>query len=388
MEEFNMATHKGWSRLFLSLFFLILCLTGQANLTTDSLTLYTTFTKISVPPGESIDYTIDVINNSKEVKNADITLSGVPKGWTYTIKSGGWNVSAISILPGERKSLSLKVEVPFKINKGSYRFKVLATGSDPLPLVVIISEQGTFKTEFTTDQANMQGNATSTFTFNVNLKNRTADKQLYALMSDAPRGWNVTFKSNYQQVTSVSTEPNSNQAITIEIKPPDRIEAGKYKIPVSAATNSSSASMDLEVVITGSYSMELTTPTGLLSTTLTAGDARRMELVINNTGSSELSDINLSFSAPVNWDVTFDPKKVDKLPSGKTAHVFATVKADKKAIPGDYITNIESKTPEASSKVTFRISVETPMLWGWIGVLIIIVALGSVYYLFRKYGRR
>jgi uncharacterized membrane protein len=28
------------------------------------------------------------------------------------------------------------------------------------------------------------------------------------------------------------------------------------------------------------------------------------------------------------------------------------------------------------------------MLWGWIGVLIIIFALGIVYFLFRKYGRR
>ena len=383
-----MAKNKGWLKLFVSLLFVILCLNGHANLATDSLTLYTTFTKISVPPGESIDYTIDVINNSKEVKNADISLSGMPKGWTYVLKSGGWSIGQISILPGERKSLSLKVEVPLKVNKGSYRFKVMAGGYDPLPLTVIISQQGTFKTEFTTDQANMQGNTSSTFTFNANLKNRTADKQLYALMANAPRGWNVTFKSNYQQVTSVNTEANSTQAITIEVKPPDRCEAGKYKIPVSAATNASSANMELEVVITGSYGMDLTTPTGLLSAKLTAGDVKRVELAINNTGSSELTGINLSFTAPVNWDVTFDPKKVDKLLPGSTAQVFATIKADKKAIPGDYVTNIEARTPETSSKASFRISVETPMLWGWIGVLIIIVALGSVYYLFRKYGRR
>jgi uncharacterized membrane protein len=265
----------------------------------------------------------------------------------------------------------------------------MAGGFDSLPLVVIISEQGTFKTELTTEQPNMEGNATSNFTFMANLKNRTADKQLYALMAIAPRGWNVTFKStNYQQVTSVNSEANSTQTITIEIKPPDKVEAGKYKIPVSASTNTSSANLELEVVITGSYNMELTTPTGLLSTRITAGDVKRVELLINNTGSSELANIALGFSAPVNWDVTFDPKKVDKLQSGKAVQVFATIKADKKAIPGDYVTNIEAKTPEVSSKVSFRISIETRMLWGWIGVLIIIFALGSMYYLFRKYGRR
>ena len=38
--------------------------------------LYTPYTKISVPPGESIDYSIDVINKSDEVKNAKISIEG------------------------------------------------------------------------------------------------------------------------------------------------------------------------------------------------------------------------------------------------------------------------------------------------------------------------
>jgi uncharacterized membrane protein len=388
MEDVYMSTRTKMLSLFLSLFFGTLSQSSQAALAADSVILYSTYTKISVPPGESIDYTIDVINNSKEVKNLDISISGIPNGWNYLLKSGGWTIGQLSILPGERKSLSLKVDIPMKVNKGSYRFRVLAGGLEPLPLVIVVSEQGTFKTEFTSDQPNMQGHATSQFTFNANLKNRTSEKQLYALMANAPRGWNVVFKSNYQQVTSVNIEPNNTQAITIEIKPPENIEAGKYKIPVSTATSTTSASLELEVVITGSYKMELTTPLGLLSATITAGDSKREELRIVNTGSSELTDIELNSSAPVNWQVTFEPKKVAKLQPGKDAQVFATIKADKKAIPGDYVTSIEAKTPEVSSKISYRISVETPMLWGWIGVMIIIGALGSVYYLFRKYGRR
>jgi uncharacterized membrane protein len=142
------------------------------------------------------------------------------------------------------------------------------------------------------------------------------------------------------------------------------------------------------VVITGSYKMELTTPHGLLSTSITAGDEKRIELLVKNTGSSDLADITFSSSAPANWNVIFDPKKLDKLEPGRNASVFATIKADKKAIAGDYATNLVAKTPEVTSQAAFRISVKTPMLWGWIGVLVIVVALGSVYYLFRKFGRR
>jgi uncharacterized membrane protein len=383
-----MATLTNQLRFYFSLALFAICLSSHASSATDSVKLYTPYTKISVPPGQSIDYTIDVINNGKEIKNVDFSISGMPRGWIYVMKSGDWNISQLSILPGDRKSLSLKVDVPLNVNKGTYHFNVLAKGIDPLPLEVRISEQGTFRTEFTTDQPNIQGTATSNFTFTAVLKNRTADKQLYALSSSAASGWNVIFRFNGQQVASVSTDPNNTTPLTIEIKPPERIEAGNYKIPISAVTNNSSANLDLEVSITGSYSMELSTPTGLLSTSLTAGEEKRVELVINNTGSSVLKDVNMTFTAPVNWDVKFDPKKVDNLLPGKTAQVFASIKADKKAIPGDYGTNIEAKTLETTSKVSFRISVETPMLLGWIGVLVIIVAFGSVYYLFRKFGRR
>lgn len=388
MKEFYRTVFAKLPAWLFSLLFMLISFGSNAAVVSDSVTLYTPLTRISVPPGQSIDYTIDVINNSTGIRNVDISLAGIPKGWNYNLQMGGWKVGQVSILPGEKKNLSLRVDVPLKVNKGSYRFRVLAGGSGSLPLTVTVSEQGTFKTEFTTDQPNMEGHAKSNFTFNANLYNRTADKQLYALMANAPRGWVVTFKSNYQQVTSVNAEPNNSQSISIEVKPPDRVEAGKYKIPVTATTSSTSASMDLEVVITGTFAIELTTPTGLLSTDITAGDQKRVELVIRNTGTSVLTDVKLEFSAPSKWDVTFDPKGVENLLAGTSANVFATIKADKKAIPGDYVTNIEAKTPEASSKISFRVSVETPLLWGWMGVFIIILALGSVYYLFRKYGRR
>ena len=70
-------------------------------------------------------------------------------------------------------------------------------GNAKLPLDIVVAQQGTYQTEFTTDQPNMEGNSKSTFTFSTTLKNQTADQQLYALMANAPRGWNVIFKPNY-----------------------------------------------------------------------------------------------------------------------------------------------------------------------------------------------
>jgi uncharacterized membrane protein len=257
-----------------------------------------------------------------------------------------------------------------------------------LTLVVNVSEKGTYKTEFTSKQANMEGHASSTFTFNADIKNLTPELQLYSLRAEMPRGWTVIFKPNYKQATSVELEPNGSAGMHIEIKPPNNVKAGTYKVPVRAVTSTTSAGLELEVVIAGTYDMELTTPSGLLSTKVTAGETKTLELLIRNIGSVELRDVALTSSTPVDWEVTFDPQKVDLIEPGGNASVMATIKVNKKAITGDYATIINAKAPEVSSKISFRIAVKTPMLWGWIGIFIIIAALGSVYYLFRKYGRR
>ena len=234
----------------------------------------------------------------------------------------------------------------------------------------------------------MEGQASATFTYNATLRNRTAEQQLYALTSNAPRGWNVSFRAQGRQVTSVEVEPNATSMISVEVKPPSSVGTGSFKIPVRAFSSTTSGDLEFEAVITDSYGIELTTPTGLLSSTVTAGDTRKIALEVRNTGSSELKDIEFSSTKPLDWDVTFEPDKVASLIAGSSTTVSATLKASNKAIPGDYVVKMTARTPEVTSTADFRISVRTSMVWGWIGILVIAVVLGGVYYLFRKYGRR
>src|SRR5690625_6647992 len=132
--------------------------------------------------------------------------------------------------------MSLNIHVPFIVEKGVYEFQIIAGGYDRLHLTIIVSEDATFKTEFSTKQANMEGAANSTFTFNASLRNSTSEEQVYALRSRAERGWNIVFKANYKQVSSVSISPNSTEDITIEIKALHQVKAGTYNIPIQAST--------------------------------------------------------------------------------------------------------------------------------------------------------
>jgi len=354
----------------------------------NGVSLYTPYTKISVAPGQSIDYSISVINNSDVIKNVRIEVSGLYRSWHYSLKSGAYSISQISVLPGKTKEVTMKVEVPLKVNKGTYNFRVLANGDALLPLSVKVTTQGTYETELTTDQPSMEGPSSTTFRYNVTLKNRTEQNQLYSLTSKQERGWAVKFKVSGKSVSSVSVDANVTKTISIEMETPSQVEAKSYKIPIRAITSSTSADIVLTAVVTGTYNMELTTPTGRLSEEINTGGEKDIDLVVRNTGSSVLNDIKLSSSNPAGWKVVFKPEKVNQLKAGESTHVVASVKASKKAIAGDYMIKMQSKVPENISKADFRISVKTPMLWGWVGILIILLACGCVYYLFRKYGRR
>jgi uncharacterized membrane protein len=349
--------------------------------------LYTPYTSISVPPGETIDYTIDVKNDGPTVQALNLSLSGLPRGWNATLKAGGYVIRQISVLPGEKKTVALQVEVPMQVNRGNHSFMLVA-GNQSLTMVVHVSEQGTFRTEFASDQANMEGHAETNFTFSTKLTNRTGEKQMYSLRADPPRGWQVVFKPNYKQATAVEVEPGQTQTVSVEITPPFQVEAGTFQIPVQAANSATSAELALEVVVTGFYDLEVTTPSGLLSAKTTAGKDKRIEMMVQNTGTAELKNVIFQSSKPRNWEVDFSPDTIPRLAAGENAQVIATITADDRAIPGDYVTRITARTQETSSDASLRISVKTPLLWGWVGILIILATIALIYYLFRKYGRR
>jgi uncharacterized membrane protein len=383
---------KTWKKL--TILSLYLCL-GVMFLTAPSshaaegaISLYTPYTEISVTPGESINYNVDVMNNTHSIQNVPLMVNVPSEEWDYELTSGGWQIGQISVKANESESVSLQIEVPLKINKGTYRVYLVAEGQTSLPLTIHVTEQGTYKTELITEQSNLEGYANSSYRFETTIRNRTAEVQHYALTANAPQGWDVTFEVDGKNVTSVDVEANSTKDITINVQPAEQVEAGSYTIPIKASTNSTSAETNLEVVIKGTFNVELSTPNGLLSTEVTAGDEKKVTLTVTNTGTSELKNIELSANTPVDWEVTFDPKTIETLAPGDSTEVTATIKANDEAIAGDYVVSMSARSPEAVSDAEFRVAVKTSLLWGWIGVLIILAVLGGVYYLFRKYGRR
>lgn len=235
---------------------------------------------------------------------------------------------------------------------------------------------------------NLEAAAKETFRYNASLHNGNNRSGIYALQADVPQGWNVAFRVEGMQVTSVRLDSNKTQAISIEITPGPSVKPGKYQVPVNAVSDVDNLRLDLEAVVKGSYGIELTTPSGRLSDEITEGSTKSIQLTIRNTGTLPLDALDLTAQAPSQWKASFDPAKIERLEAGGSMEVVAQLQVPDKTIAGDYLTTFTVKNSGATANAAFRMTVTTSWLAGWFGVLIIFIAVGIVYYLIRKYGRR
>lgn len=354
----------------------------------EGLRIFTSNTSLALPPGETISYSIELINDTDAIRSADLSFDDGGNGWTYQLTSSGRDIRQVAVKPHETATVNLSLTVPLQVDKGNYTFAVKAGEFGTLPLNIAVTEQGSYKSELTASQPNMQGNADSSFSFSLELANRTASKQQYALSAETPPGWNASFSSGGTSVTSVEVEAGGTSTVTLNLKPSDSAQANAYKIPVRAEGGSTSADTEVEAVITGTYGLSLSTSDERLSTDITAGGQRKLELVVRNTGSAELKDVSLTSQAPANWEVSFEPKTIASLQAGQSAPVTATIKSSDKSLAGDYVLGLSAQTVEKTASATLRVTVKTSVLWGWIGVLIVAAVVAAIFWLFRKYGRR
>lgn len=101
-----------------------------------------------------------------------------------------------------------------------------------------------------------------------------------------------------------------------------------------------------------------------------------------------LENIELTTQLPSKWESSFEIDKIDKVDPGKTKDIKVNIKVPDKTIAGDYMVNVSAKNSNLESSLAYRMEVKTSLLTGWLGMLLIILAIGFIYILIRKYGRR
>jgi len=244
------------------------------------------------------------------------------------------------------------------------------------------------KSSFTARLINIEAATNEVFRYTITLHNGSGSARVYELQTKLPLGWTIVYRIEGTQVTSINMDAGKTQDITVEINATLNAVPNKYNVPIKAVSNSDTLLLNLEAVVKGFYSMALSTPTGRLSDEVTSGGHKELKLTVKNLGSLPLNDLDISSQLPSGWEATFDPVKIKQLEPGKTADVAVSLKVPDKTIAGDYAATFVAKNANLSEQIAFRFIVTTSLLSGWIGILVILLAIGIVYYLIRKYGRR
>lgn len=241
---------------------------------------------------------------------------------------------------------------------------------------------------FKTNLFNLEASANEPFRYSATLKNGSGEARNYALDARLPSGWFASFRTMGSQVTSIHLEPGATQEVSIEMGVNPYSKPGKYAIPVTAVSATDTLRLNLEAVLKGAYKIELTTPSGRLSEDVTEGSVEQIVCTIKNTGTLPLSNVELTAQTPPKWQVTFEPAKVERIDPSGSIDVTATVRVPDKTIAGDYVSTFTAKSQNANADAAFRITVKTSLLAGWLGILVILLAVGLIYRLIKKYGRR
>ncbi|MGI6098047.1 MAG: NEW3 domain-containing protein [Dethiobacteria bacterium] len=355
--------------------------------------LSTTYPGIAAMPGEKIVFPLNMDNAGAAPRVVELKIVEAPEGWDAVLRGNGKEIHKVQVRGNEEVSLDLEVEVPVETKAGTYRFLLEASAGNlksTLPLEVRITESGEGIARLESEYPVLRGPSGAEFRYRVELTNDSAHEQMFSLFVEAPPGWSSTIKptTGSEQIASISLEPGKTERLDINVKSPESIEAGEYPIKVHAAGKLTSATANLEAVITGTYELNVTTPSGRLNAEARAGSETPLKLLLENRGSSELHNITLSADTPNKWTVDFEPARLDLLPAGETVEVIATIKPDGQAIAGDYVVTINAKAEEAMGRSDFRVTVLTSTLWGLIGVIAVLAVVAGLFTVFRIYGRR
>ena len=361
------------------------------------LSLSTEYPGVTITPGETLNITLTLTNTSGSPVNADVAIASLPDGWEGYLQGGDYEVNEVHVgTASEGTQLTLHLTVPDALEEGTYTVQVDADVNeeiyDSLTLSFEVNEVNAGAGSFTTEYPEQEGTAGTSFSFSTTLINNGLSTESYSLSSSAPSGWQVSFVPSDEStsVASIEVESSTSQGLTVEVVPPEGVEAGEYDISCSAVSASETLTTDLKVVITGTYGISLSTPDGRLSFDSQANKDTDVTLTVTNTGNEELQNVTLTSSLPSGWEVTYDVEDgiIDSIAAGSSAQVVATVTPSTEAITGDYVATFTAETDEATSSAEFRVSVKTSTLWGFVAVLTILCVAAGLVYVFRKYGRR
>ena len=205
-------------------------------------------------------------------------------------------------------------------------------------------------------------------------------------------GWEINYLPSFgaeRLISSISVNDALSERVDVRVTPPRSAEPGDYYVPVVVQDEAGFGAVAiLQISLRGRGQLITSTDTGLLNVDATAGEAAYTKLRLTNFGTADMEGITLLADAPQGWEVTFESSEVLPLPVNNQIDMPVTVIPAGDAIPGDYLVTLRANHIDASDTLELRVTVAQSTIWGWLGIVLVILVIGGLGALFWRLGRR
>ncbi len=269
---------------------------------------------------------------------------------------------------------------------------LLSTALLATPLAVAAEEPIQLVTEY----SKLEGNSGDNFEFEVRILYTGNETLVFDLSATGPQYWMLSISPSYpkdKRIQNVRIEPfqTSPETIAIQVSTPFWLttEPGDYDITLQVSSGEISESITMQAVITARHAIDITPVGGLYSTDAEAGKDTVFALELTNSGTAPVNNVKFSSRKPDGWEISFLPDGITTVGARDSVTVDATIQPPEKAISGDYLITLETSAEEVSSSpVSVRVSVETRPIWGWVGIIIIVIVVAILGFGILRFSRR
>jgi len=351
--------------------------------------------------GRDKDFRVDLENIGTEAITKISFSAELPDGWTISYDPP--RIASLEAYDSERVYASIRI--PEGTAAGDYMMSLSASGdqasTEKIDIRVTVRELvREEKIEMRALYPRLEAIAGEDFVFEVEFQyvgvEMLGAPRSFDLITTAPQGWEVSMTPPYEKEKKLSaislkggvTFGDKTRVVVSPLFWP-LPEPGEYKVTLEAVSGDLKASVEFTAVITAMYNLLLAPAGERYDTTATAGRDNYFSLNIGNLGTAAIDKINFSSDKPEGWAIDFSPQKVDSLEALDSQTVDINIKPPPETIAGDYMISIRGSGAQATSeKMDIRVTVETPTVWGWVGVVIILIVIAGLSVIFWRFSRR
>lgn len=355
--------------------------------------LLTDYPAVSAQPGTTSTVPLRLQNYGLAPERYQLSVTGVPSGWTATLLGGGQPVAAAMPATDANVAVQLRLDVPANAAIGTQTVTVKAEGQGnqvSLPVVVTLAKELPAKLKVSASLPALRGTPKTSFDYQLTIKNDSGRQLTASFAASAPKNFETSFTESYgtQQLSSIPIDAGQSKDIKLHVRPPSTVDAGNYPISVTVSAEGASAKTDLALEVVGQPQMQIAGRDGLVSARAEAGTQSNVPVVVTNIGSAPADSIELSASAPSGWKVEFEPKTIERIAPGQEQEVQARITPTVKSLAGDYMATVRATSRGESASTQFRVTVTTSTAWGMAGAGIIGAALLLMVGAVARFGRR